>query len=382
MAIFALILILSHFRTYWMRSLRQAEFCGHIVVDIVALTSLLYFTGGATNPFVSYYLVPISIAAITLPPPMTWGITAVSLIAYSCLVFFHYPIEHLAPETLHSSHDQNPMIMYGINLHIFGMWVNFAISAGLITYFVVRMAEALRHQEAELSTQKEEQMQDEQLLAIATQAASAAHELGTPLNTMKLIIDNFKDEPLDESQRKDFATLDQQINRCHTTLQRLIRAASFDGKDERTILVSTYIAELLDTWQLIRPDVHPKLTIDDNSPPIKASFHPAIQQSVHNLLNNAADASPRQIEINISWNHRELNLEIRDFGPGIRAEQVDKLSRITSPTASNKPGGLGIGLFLSHHSLNRYGGRVSLRNAEGGGLSTSIVLPVGPVEDP
>ncbi len=380
-AFFTTIIILSHARTYWMKPLQQTEFCAHILIDIAALTALLYFTGGATNPFVSYYLVPISIAAITLPTIMTWGVTAVSLIAYSGLVFFHYPLEGLAPQAMHTDHDQTLVGVFGVNLHILGMWVNFALSAGLITYFVVQMAEALRRQEAELSAQKEEQMQDEQLLAIATQAAGAAHELGTPLNTMKLIIDNLQHEHLNGSQRKDIAILDQQIHRCHTTLQNLIRAASFDDKGDKSILVSIYVEELMDNWQLMRPDVHTVIILDDNSPPIKASFHPAIQQSLQNLLNNAADASPKQIEINISWNRKELHVEIRDYGPSISAEQIETLGHLTSPTASNKPGGLGIGLFLSHHSLNRHGGHVSLSNTEGGGLTTSVVLPLRLVQD-
>lgn len=377
-ALITIIIVLSHARTYWMKPLEQTEFCIHILIDIAALTTLLYFTGGASNPFVSYYLVPISIAAITLPIIMTWGVTAVSLIAYSSLVFFNYPIEHLAPHSVHDTVSQASGTVNIGNLHILGMWINFTLSAGLITYFVVRMADALRRQEAELGAQKEEQMQDEQLLAIATQAASAAHELGTPLNTMKLIIDDFEDSQLNATQRKDIGTLNQQIQRCHTTLQSLIRAASVVEEGETPISVSTYMADLINNWKLIRPDVHPTLTIAPNNPPISACFHPVIQQSLQNLLNNAADASPQQIQIDIHWNHQALHLEIRDHGPGITPEQAEKLGR---PTTSNKPGGIGIGLFLSHNSLNRYGGQVSLTNVAEGGLLTSVVLPLRNVQD-
>ena len=376
MAFFAIIIAVSHARTYWMRPLQQAEFCGHILVDIVALTGLLYFTGGATNPFVSYYLVPISIAAITLPTVMTWGITTVSLIAYSSLVFFYYPMESLAPQTVQLNHTEDFTGLHGGNLHIIGMWVNFALSAGLITYFVVGMAKALRVQEKQLSSHKEEQMQDEQLLAIASQAASAAHELGTPLNTMKLIIDNFKDSQLTEAQQQDAATLDQQIQRCRTTLQSLVLAANLTEQSEHSILVSDYITELLDNWKLLRPDVNPEVTVDAGSPAISSCFHPVIQQSLQNLLNNAADASPQQIEIVISWDRKELFLDIHDHGPGITVEQAEKLGR---PISSDKPGGLGIGLFLSHNSLNRHGGRVSLSNIAGGGVLTSVVLPLSQV---
>lgn len=379
---FAAVTLLTHWRSYLPKPISENEFCAHLLVDIFALTSVMYFSGGATNPFISYYLVPISIAAITLPAVMTWSLTGVSLVAYSSLVFFNYPIESLAPHSAHGNVNAALGTLHAGNLHILGMWINFALSAGLITYFVVRMADALRRQEVELSTQKEEQMQDEQLLAIATQAASAAHELGTPLNTMKLIIDDFEDSQLNEAQLKDVRTLNQQIQRCHKTLQSLIRAASVVEEGETPISVSTYLTDLIDNWQLIRPDVHPELTLGNNCPAISACFHPVIQQSLQNLLNNAADVSPQQIEINICWDHRQLQLEIRDHGPGITAEQAEKLSRsVNTPITSNKPGGMGIGLFLSHNSLNRHGGQVSLTNIAEGGLLTSVVLPLRNVQD-
>ncbi len=375
---FFAVALLTHWRSYLSTPISEIEFCAHLLVDIFALTSVMYFSGGATNPFISYYLVPISIAAITLPAVMTWSLTGVSLAAYSSLVFFNRPIESLAPHSAHESANAGLGTLHAGNLHILGMWINFALSAGLITYFVVRMADALRRQEMELGAQKEEQMQDEQLLAIATQAASAAHELGTPLNTMKLIIDDFEDSQLNAAQLKDVRTLNQQIQRCHTTLQNLIRAANTVEEGETPISVSTYLTDLIDNWQLIRPDVHMELTLGNKCPAISACFHPVIQQSLQNLFNNAADVSPQQMEINVWWDHRELRLEIRDYGPGITPEQAEKLGR---PTTSNKLGGMGIGLFLTHNSLNRHGGQVSLTNIAEGGLLTSVVLPLKNVQN-
>ena len=360
---FAIVNMLTQWRSHWSKTISEKEFGAHLLVDISALTVLLYFSGGATNPFISYYLVPISIAAISLPMAMTWAITGLSILAYSILLVYYQPFTQLTPH-----HDNT-----GFNLHIIGMWINFALSAGLITYFVVRMAAALRTQEAELSAQKEEQMQDEQLLAIATLAAGAAHELGTPLNTMKLLIDNLAEEMHDPEQQRDIATLDQQIARCRKALQSLVNAASIIEEGSSPTPIATYVDSLLDNWMLIRPDVIPEINIASNSPSINACFHPVIQQSLLNLLNNAADASPQQLEITIHWNEASLYIDIRDYGPGLSREQVEKMGK---PIPSNKPGGLGLGLFLTHSSLNRHGGQVSLLNADGGGLLTSVVLPL------
>jgi len=360
---FAIVNVLTQWRSHWSKTISEKEFGAHLLVDISALTLLLYFSGGATNPFISYYLVPISIAAISLPMAMTWAITGLSVLAYSLLLVYYQPFTQL------TSHHGNT----GFNLHIIGMWINFALSAGLITYFVVRMAAALRTQEAELSAQKEEQMQDEQLLAIATLAAGAAHELGTPLNTMKLLIDNLAEEVTDPEQQQDVATLNQQIARCRKTLQSLVNAASIIEEGSSPTPVVDYVDNLLDNWMLIRPDVKPEINIASDSPTINACFHPVIQQSLLNLLNNAAEASPEQLAITIHWDEASLYIDIRDHGPGLSPEQIEKMGK---PIPSNKPGGLGLGLFLTHSSLNRHGGRVSLLNADGGGLLTAVVLPL------
>mgnify|MGYP003385553746 CR=1 FL=1 len=363
---FAIVNVLTQWRSHWAKTISEKEFGAHLLVDISALTVLLYFSGGATNPFISYYLVPISIAAISLPMAMTWAITGLSVLAYSVLLVYYQALTPLTPH--HGNSD--------FNLHILGMWINFALSAGLITYFVVRMAAALRAQEAELSTQKEEQMQDEQLLAIATLAAGAAHELGTPLNTMKLLIDNLAEEVTDPQQQQDVATLNQQIARCRKTLQSLVNAASIIEEGSSPTPVKNYVDNLLDNWMLIRPDVKPEINIASDSPSINACFHPVIQQSLLNLLNNAAEASPEQLAITIRWDEASLYIDIRDHGPGLSREQIEKMGK---PIPSNKPGGLGLGLFLTHSSLNRHGGRVSLLNAEGGGLLTAVVLPLSTV---
>ncbi len=371
-AAFTFIAIATHWRTYLPRTISNGEFFSHLLIDIFALSSLVYFSGGASNPFISYYLVPVSIAAITLPGTMTWAVTLVSLGAYSLLVFFYHPIGGLAP---HGGHTIGAGI--SSNLHILGMWVNFGLSAGLITYFVVRMAATLRQQEAELSAQKEEQMQNEQLLAIATQAASAAHELGTPLNTIKLLIDDLRTTTLSPDQLRDVSTVDKQVRRCHETLQNLVKAANSEGQTTELVPVADYVATLLDNWRLIRPEINPCIDVAENCPDIRARFHPVLRQSLQNLLNNAADASPDYVAVNIDWDNTSLHFEICDRGPGITPEQAEKLG---TPRASKKPGGLGIGLFLSHNSLNRHGGQVSLTNAIEGGLITAVNLPLNNVE--
>ncbi|HBD13303.1 MAG TPA: histidine kinase [Porticoccaceae bacterium] len=361
-AIFFLIVVITHWRAHWHRPIPESEFCLHLLVDMLALTVLLYFSGGATNPFVSYFLVPISIAAITLPKLMTLAVALVAISAYSMLLFLYVPLPAFSPHAAHAAS--------GMNLHFSGMWVNFLLSAVIITYFVVRMADALRAQERELKARQEEQMQNEQLIAIATVAAGAAHELGTPLNTIKLLAEDLLDTS-DTKTRTDLATINEQIDICQRTLRSLTGLAGDMAKPVAAADVREYIGDLLDSWQLIRPDAFARIQVSEDAPQILAKFHPAIRQALQNLLNNAADASPERIDIDISWNRELLHMRIRDYGEGMSPAEAEKIGRTVT---SSKPGGLGLGLYLTSSSLNRHGGRVGLANAADGGLITSVEL--------
>jgi len=134
--------------------------------------------------------------------------------------------------------------------------------------------------------------------------------------------------------------------------------------------VREYLESLVERWRVIRPDARPCIALDASSPPLRASFHPTLEPALQNLLDNAADASPR-IEVKGCWNHARLELSIRDFGPGIPTARIPP-----RPGHSDKPDGLGLGLFLSHATIERHGGTVSLAPATGGGTLTRILLPL------
>jgi len=148
------------------------EFLAQLLLDVIGWTVLMYFTGGANNPFVSYYIVPLVIAAAVLPWRNTWLVAGASLLAYSALLYYYRPFPLFTPHA-HAGHGNNG------NVHILGMWFNFLFSAGLITYFVVRMASMLRQQDARAVTQREDRLRDDQIMAVASLAAGTAPQLGT-----------------------------------------------------------------------------------------------------------------------------------------------------------------------------------------------------------
>lgn len=345
----------------------QMEFFIQLLIDLTCLSAVFYFSGGANNPFVSYFLVPICICAATLSGRYTLGIASVSVASYSLLLFFHIPLPILSPH--HHQADNS------INLHVMGMWLNFFISACLITYFIVKMARDLRAQEAQLNRWREDQLRDEQVMAVATLAAGTAHELGTPLSTMKLLLGELRAEYSElEPLQKDLKLLQEQVNQCASTLRELVATAELtkDGQVPNEDVVG-YCNTLIERWKIMRPDVSAQIQFPPKQSNIEAQFHPTISQAIINLLNNAADACPQDIEIIIDWDTNKLSWTINDNGPGITAEITSHLGK---SFISTKTKGLGIGLLLTQATINRYGGTVSLHNRSPKGTRTQLDLPI------
>ncbi|MGS2723841.1 ATP-binding protein [Porticoccus sp. GXU_MW_L64] len=366
--IYSTVLAASIWRSHWRAALTEAEFFAHLLADMVFFSALLYFSGGASNPFVSYYLVPICIAAATLPRSYSWLIAVLSLLAYGALFYYHHPVMALAPDHHHHGGGDDA------NLHLIGMWANFAVSAALITFFISSMAADLRRQEAAANRLREDELRNDQVLAVATLAAGTAHELGTPLNTMQLLLDDMAEAQHQDND--DLRVLQEQVKQCRTTLQHLVSTADINsdqqqpGRDLRQ-----YLQELFTRWQVMRPDAKADIAWRDDCPAVDVHFRPTVAQSIHNILNNAADASSN-IDIAVQWDHHQLQLMVRDFGAGLTPQQREQMGQ---PFTSSKAGGMGLGLFLTHTTLNRIGGQVLMDNADGGGTLTQVLLPLAEV---
>ena len=163
----------------WLQSAHAVsdwDIFAQLIADVALLTVLLYFTGGATNPFTMLYLLPLTVAAALLPGIYTWLSAAITISCYSLLLFFYHPLP-LAMSLDHGT----------VNPHVLGMWSGFVLSACLIAMFIVKMGRSLRERDKLLAEAREKSLKDEQLIVLGTLAAGAAHELGTPLGTMAII---------------------------------------------------------------------------------------------------------------------------------------------------------------------------------------------------
>jgi len=346
------------------RTVGPGEFFVHLLTDLAGLSVLLYLSGGSANPFVTLYLVPLVIAAIALPAAYVWAMALVAVSCYALLFYLYLPV----PE-LHVAHN--------FGLHLFGMWVNFLVSALIIAWLVARMAHAIRTRDAEIARQREDALRNERIVALGTLAAGAAHELGTPLSTMAVVLGEMAhDHVRDAELGRDIATLRIQVDACKHTITRMVAAAGqarAEGGGAQP--VDQFLRETVERWRLIRPTVSVSERIAGAIPVPSIVTEQTLRQAIISLLNNAADASPQQVELDCSWDRDRLNLEIRDRGPGLSREAAAHAGR---RFFSTKPAGQGngIGLILARATLERLGGRVELKPRAGGGACTLLELPL------
>ena len=342
------------------------EFFYQLLIDVICLNTLFYFSGGANNPFISYLLVPICISAATLPWRFTWFITSLCLLAYTLLLFFHVDL----PIFKIGHHEST------LSWHILGMWFNFFISAILITYFVVKMAQTLREQDTILNKLREDELRNEQLMAVATLAAGAAHEINTPLSTMTVVLSEMRAENNDNQNLvEDLELLSTQVNQCANILKKIVHdsSAAIHGQFKQ-LSVTEFCKQIFDRWQLFRPTAQFNYSFSENLNEHNIAADPRIEQAIINLLNNAADANPDAIvKIIIECKNNTLIWKISDEGKGI---DTSIQAIIGKNVISTKENGLGLGMLLSNATLKYYGGSVTQVANPTKGTLTEIRLPL------
>jgi two-component system, sensor histidine kinase RegB len=360
-------LALINLATWWRLcrawAVSDPEIFSQLCADVLLLTLALYLTGGATNPFVSLYLLPLTIAAIALPARYTWAMASLTAAMYSLLLFWYRPLGHV-----HHHSD-------AFELHVLGMWFNFLLSAVLIVYFVGWMAASVRARERELAEARERALRDQQLVTLGTFAAGAAHELGTPLSTMAVVVGELEREHAsDDTLAPDLATLRRQVEHCKGILTRLVeRTGQARSEGVRLRALDAVIEEAVERWKLLRPAARLRVRMEGQGAVPYLAAEETLTQALVNVLNNAADASPEDVELIVGWAQGTVRLEIRDRGRGLSGEALGRAGR--EPYTEKAPQGLGLGLLLSNAAIQRIGGTLSLENSGDGGCAT-VTLPI------
>lgn len=339
--------------------------------DLTALSFLFYFSGGYSNPFIWMYLIPITVAAVALSAFYAWVITAISIVCYTLLMFFHIPLSHLH---LHAGGDFSGHTQ--LDIHLVGMWLGFVVSSIIVAIFIARIGKNLREADRKIAEVREKMLESERVLALGTLATSAAHELGTPLATMSIISQELRQEYADNSDlAAQLTILQTQTKRCKEILSTLTQeAGAARAQSSAPILLKDFLTQATQRWQDTRPSTELIQTIADNP------FNPAIlldrtlTQAILNVLDNAADESNARILLGAEWDEKKLQITVRDFGKGLSPATQEKLG--TPFFTSKKNHGMGLGVYLTSLTLARYEGELDLQNHPEGGVVTRIQLPI------
>lgn len=335
-----------------------------LLADVLTLTELLYLTGGIANPMASLYLPPLLLAALVCSVRFAWGLAFFAVTAYFLLFQFHLPFPVISEE---------PGWLFRI--HIGGMWLTFALSAALITACITWLIQALNLREKQLQKAHAMQQQNEQVLTLGIEAAQTAHQLSTPLNNLLLLTDEWQTRSdLSQDMQDDVALMRSQLNQCRDVLWQMKPKQNPSSARQPIGLFSTLAAQLRH-WHNLRPDVRYQWQQHTPiEPDTQVILEPLFWSAFLNILNNAADAGEQDVTLETSIIDNTLVIGIRNRSGCLSDDQL--MSAGLNAQASDKPAGLGMGVLLSHATLARMKGSLTLHNHPQGGVYAQIRLPL------
>ena len=354
----------------WMRGISDVS--NHslflvLLLDVTALTAQLYLSGGATNPFTSLFLLQAILAAVLLDDAWsTWTIVLVTCAGFAGLTEFYRP---LAP--IH----RDGVDMF--TLQIVGTLACFALNAALLVVFVTRITGNLRARDAHLAALQQHAIEEDHIVRMGLLASGAAHELGTPLSSLSVILGDWRRMPIfaaDRDMSQEIEEMQAAVLRCKTIVTGiLISAGEARGDAPIVTTIRTFLDGLIAEWRAARGAA--TLSYDDAfGTDMSIVSDPGLKHIIFNVLDNAYEASPDWVRLSAARNGDRLVLKISDAGPGFTPEM---LAQFGKPYRSNKGRlGGGLGLFLVVNVVRKLGGAVSASNRPGGGAVVTLDLPL------
>ncbi len=340
-----------------------------LVLDIAVLTVILYFTGGAHNPFSSIYILYLTVAAMLLAPWMAWTAVALCGLAYFSLFQSKHYLINLAGERCCND----------LDFHLTGMWVALVITGSGVAYFVTQLrADRERHRNR-LARLRMREDQQRRFAGLATLTAGVAHELATPLGTLAVIGKDLEKHAGTQCSCQecgaDARLLRQEVDRCRAILDRMSRSVDGGLEVETNVGISQMRKEIDDyvPSEMLRlvewhcsPDEEATICIP------RVSFLRALAI----LLTNAAEASPPGgvIRVEMQRTDQAFSVVVRDSGQGIAARD---LHRVGEPFFTTKPpgSGMGLGLFIVRSLMETLKGEFVVESTEGQGCVVSLCIP-------
>ena len=344
---------------------------GLMAFDLLQLTALLYLTGGVENPFAMLFLAPLMIAAVSLSARYATALTLLVIVCASTLTFYHRPLPWFPGESFHLP------ILYRA-----GIWGGIVVGASFASAYAWRVAEEARKLADALAATELVLVREQHLTQLDGLAAAAAHELGTPLATIKLVVRDLQKQfatpgPIAE----DLDLLNREVERCRGILGTLTSYGGESGDIIGTLTLGHLIEEVVQPQRDFGTQIIVAKEGDGVEP--KSARNPGVLYGLGNLVENAIDFAAAEVRIVARWTASIVAIVVEDDGPGFSHDVVMSLGE---PYLTTKAGrraksedgsGLGLGLFIAKTLLERSGASVTMSNAvpPGRGARVTILWP-------
>lgn len=338
-----------------------------LLVDVASLTAQLYFSGGATNPFISLFLLQVVLGAILLEMWSAWVLVLVTSVAFGWLTIRGVPLAF--PPALQPQ---------SATLYMLAAWISFALTGTLLALFITRITHNLRSRDRHLADLRQQAVEEDGIVRMGLLASGAAHELGTPLASISVILSDWRRTPRladDPELAAELADMQFEVERCKAIVTDVLYSAGEPRLEAmENVDAGDFLEEAVAAWRLTQPGVALDVRSDDlDGAALVADA--SLRQTIWNLLDNAAEAGTGGVTLVVTQQDTELVIAVRDRGPGFSEAQLATLGR---PYQSTKGAGHGLGLFLAVNVARRLGGRLEAANAAEGGAVVRLILPVVP----
>jgi two-component system sensor histidine kinase RegB len=358
--------VASHLRWSEQQEVTNSELFLSLLVDVISLTAQLYLSGGTNNPFAFLYLLQVILSAVLLRGWATWIIVLATSVCLAGLALFAKPLP------LQLDHSRGIFSLY-----VQGLLLCFALDAALLVFFIRRITNNLRAGDAKLAALRQRAAEEEHIVRMGLLASGAAHELGTPLATLSVILGDWRRMPAVSKNADlldDITEMQTQLQRCKSIVSGiLLSAGEARGESSVRTTIHTFLDQLTAEWRASRAvasfDYYNRIGED-----LPVVFDSALKQMICNVLDNALEASPEWLSFVATREDDMLVMSVSDSGPGFAPEILAQFGKPYN-SSKGRPGG-GLGLFLAVNVARTLGGTVEARNRPQGGASVQMRLPL------
>ncbi len=352
------------------RRVSDLEALAQLGFDLVQLAVLLWLTGGMNNPFALLFMAPVVTSATTLSR------SVLALLGFLAASLSLYMVGNFQPLPWSEPDFELPFMfrMGAWSALIVGMFFT-SLYAWRSARESRRMSEALRATEAVLA-------HEQKLSALGGMAAAAAHELGTPLATIRLTAKEMKREAkAGTHMAEDIDLLLSQTERCREILNQLGKRGDAGDLYHDNLSLEVLLTEACEPYIGIKSGISIDIDMAGAGEPPTVQRRAELMYALRNLIENAVSFATSKVVLSADWSDKDISLQITDDGPGFDAAVRDRLGEpyVTARAEKKRAGGLGLGLFISKTLLERTGAKVRFANRSDGGAIVSMVWPIGAI---